>query len=88
MGRIEVEWTVGDVSSGKGLSLTVGGPVGAKGMVYVPILGGDTRMMRDGVVVWEWEGGVLEGAGEVSVEGGYVVVGLEGGRTSVFDVGT
>lgn len=87
-GPITIEWTVEDVSSGSGLSLIVGVPAGTVGTVYMPVLGRDTRVTRDGREVWALDGGVRDGVGDVRVEGAYVVVVLEGGGTSVFVSGT
>ncbi|CAN8097334.1 unnamed protein product [Discula destructiva] len=86
-GPVGVEWTVRDVRTGSGLRLTVGAPRGLAGTVYVPVMGGDMRVTRGGEVVWEQSGGVLEGVKGVRVEEGYVVMGVEGGSTTVFASG-
>lgn len=83
-GRIGVEWEVQDAETGTGLSLTVAVPAGTAGTVYVPVVGGDTRVTRDGDVVWTQDGGVVDGVGDVRVENGYVVMVVEGESTTVF----
>lgn len=87
-GGIEVDWTVKDVQTGAGLNLTLASPGGAAGTVYVPVSSGDTQVSRDGVVIWTQDQGVADGVSGVTVEDGYVVVGVAAGSTTVFETGT
>lgn len=87
-GGIEVDWTVEDVQTGAGLNLTVAGPDSTVGTVYVPIAGGDTRVRKDGVLIWTRDDGVVEGVHGVRVEDGSVVVSVDAGSTTLLETGT
>lgn len=87
-GGIEVGWTVENVQTGAGLNLTLAAPGGAVGTVYVPVAGGDTKVSRDGVVIWTQDQGVVGGVSGVTVENGYVVVGVAAGSTTMYETGS
>lgn len=87
-GGIEVDWTVQDVQTGGGLSLTVTGPGGTAGTVFIPVAGGDAWVKKDGVLIWTRYEGVVGGVNAVTVEDGYVVVGVKAGSTTLFETGT
>lgn len=87
-GGIEVEWTVADVETGAGLNLTVTGPGSTAGSIWVPIANGDTRITKNGVVVWTRDEGFVGGASGIWLKNGYVGQSVAGGSTAVFETGT
>ncbi|KAF3769463.1 family 78 glycoside hydrolase [Cryphonectria parasitica EP155] len=83
-GGISVGWEVADTGTGSGLTLTISTPTDTTGQAFVPVASSDNTVAQDGTVIWTRSGGVVSGTAGVSFDGGYVVVGLDGGSSHNF----
>ncbi|KAL3427334.1 alpha-l-rhamnosidase [Phlyctema vagabunda] len=77
-GPIVVDWT--SVGNHHNFALTVTAPMGSKGVISVPVLGGETPVFLDEQMIWD---GVQTSEKDVTFDDGYVSFEVGGGEHTV-----